>query len=520
MIDKKQYEVEPSTRFSESLIWQLNRNYYNDTGVEAWRTGTVPHYMTSNSMVGKTYAELIFAFLKDLAKKGNTQKTVYILELGAGHGRLAFHILKHLECLKEELNLILPPCCYVLSDIVESNLNFFLTHPQFQYYFEKGLADVSYFDGVESKELHLKYSGKNISPQGLQQPILVVANYLLDSIPSDLFHYKNKEISVCSIALKSSKNPADIDDTTLIQNLSMDYSSSLLQSPFYEKTAWNELLEEYRELVFNTYLFFPHTGLQCIQNIQQLSTKGLLLISMDKGFHEIHNLENTKQPSLIKHGSISFSVNYHAYGLFCEKQGGLALFPAFSNSKLELGCLFFLPESEQYLETQAAYRRVVNDYGPDDYFRLKIFSHKFLKYMGILDLIGILRLGAYDSTIFELILPHIKNLSHKITYNERTRIAQTMHRTWNMYFHIQEREDMAFEMGGLFYQLGYYEEALQYFQFSVELFGHTVGSFYNRALCYYQLRQDASFGETVKAAKMHFPSEDFTHLDKLDLNAK
>ena len=148
------YEVEAPTLFSESLIWQLNRDFYKDAGIDAWSSGNVPHHMTSNAMVGKTYAELILAFLKDLAAKGQTKETVYILELGAGHGRLAFHILKHLEKVQQLITEDLPPFCYVISDIIEENLNFFQTHPQFQPFFENGTLDVTYFDAVASEEMN------------------------------------------------------------------------------------------------------------------------------------------------------------------------------------------------------------------------------------------------------------------------------------------------------------------------------------------------------------------------------
>ena len=77
------YLVESVKPFSESLIWQLNRDFYQEQGIKAWSEGTVPHNLTSNSRVGKTYAELILAFLKDLAFKGQSEETVYILELGA-----------------------------------------------------------------------------------------------------------------------------------------------------------------------------------------------------------------------------------------------------------------------------------------------------------------------------------------------------------------------------------------------------------------------------------------------------
>jgi hypothetical protein len=119
------YEIESDQLFSQSKIWQLNRNFYQKKGPSAFSEEIVPHNLTSSSSVGKTYAELIFGFLKDLSSKGKTVDPVYILELGAGHGRLAYHILVHLERLILRTNIDLPPYCYILSDIAEDNLSFF-----------------------------------------------------------------------------------------------------------------------------------------------------------------------------------------------------------------------------------------------------------------------------------------------------------------------------------------------------------------------------------------------------------
>lgn len=109
-------------------------------------------------MVGKTYAELILGFLKDLAAKGQLLDTVYILELGAGHGRLAFHILQHLEKLIALSDERIPPYCYILSDIVENNLNFFQRHPQLQHFIKKGILDFAYYDAIGGKEIHLRHA--------------------------------------------------------------------------------------------------------------------------------------------------------------------------------------------------------------------------------------------------------------------------------------------------------------------------------------------------------------------------
>ena len=514
------YEVDPDKPFAESLIWQLNRDYYLKMGMAAWKDGPVPHHLTSNSLVGKTYAELIFGFLKDLAHRGYTKEKVYILELGAGHGRLAFHILKHLERLIDYHQSALPPFCYVLSDFVEENLNFFYQHAQFQKYYEEGLLDVAYFDAMHSDAIQLRRSKMEIVPGSLQQPILGIANYFFDSIPSDLFYLKNTKMFACSVSVGTAENPDGMDEAMLLQKMELAFQNEPVQSPPYKDAVLNNMLENYRQLVFDTYLFFPRAGLQCLANLHKFSKKGLMVLSMDKGFHEIYDLENVGKPDIVTHGSMSIWVNFHAFKVFCEQQGGTAYFPVSATSHSQVCCLLFLPGSEQYHEINTAYQRFVNDFGPDDFNGLKKLTYRNIAGMNLTELISVLRLSGYDSTMFANVLPQIKQVSRRITFHNRKRLAETMHQTWEMYFSLNESLDLAYEMGGIFYDLGFYTEALNYFQHSVSIYGNQPDVYYNRALCYYQLREDALFLQTVDEAKAAFPAFDkFRHLDSLDLGA-
>ena len=198
----------------------------------------------------------------------------------------------------------------------------------------------------------------------------------------------------------------------------------------------------------------------------------------------------------------------------------MALFPTYSTFHLQLGCLLFLPEGNSFTETQAAYKRTVDGFGPDDFNSLKRTTYQNLGRMSMMELIAFLRLSAYDSMLFQKILPRIKQAAQRISMNERTRLAETMHQTWNMYFTINGAFDLAYEMGGLFYDLGYYQEALDYFGYSVNEYGQKADVFYNQALCHYQLRQDAEFLEVFKQIKVFFPDyAGLAHLERLDLGA-
>lgn len=517
----KTYPIEDFKPFAESIIWQLNREYYQDIGIEAWSSGAVPHHITSNSMVGRTYAELIFSFLQDLASKGQTSEKVYILELGAGHGRLAFHVLKHLERLIDLASVSLPDFCYVLSDIVEDNLDFFKNHKQFKPFFEKGQLDFAFFDAMNSNEIKLLHAQKTITENSLEQPILAIANYFFDSIPNDVFHYKDDTISTCSVKVDSKLNPKDLSEKLILEHLEISVQDNPTSNPIYDDKDLNDIIALYKGLISNSYLFFPQVAIHCISRIKKLSKKGLFLISMDKGYNEIRDLKNAKKPDMVTHGSCSFLVNYHAIGSYCLQNGGKNLFPAFSSFHLQVVCMLFLEEPDAYTQTHLAYQRFVNDFGPDDFNSLKKQIYKNKNGMSLVEILSILRLSANDSTIFINLLPKIKDLIERVTFNERKRLSQSLHSTWNNYFYLNETKDLAFEIGGIFYALGFYQEAIEYFDHSTNRFGDKADVFYNIAICHYQLRQDKQFTTTVQAIKEKFPNfERINELHSLDLKAE
>ena len=39
--------LQPPVRLSESLLWQLQRNYYDQAGPDAWESAIVPHFITT-----------------------------------------------------------------------------------------------------------------------------------------------------------------------------------------------------------------------------------------------------------------------------------------------------------------------------------------------------------------------------------------------------------------------------------------------------------------------------------------
>ena len=80
---------------------------------------------------------------------------------------------------------------------------------------------------------------------------------------------------------------------------------------------------------------------------------------------------------------------------------------------------------------------------------------------------------------------------------------------------------MALTIAGFFFDLGYHQYALEYFQHSTDSIGHAIDTHYNKTVYYYQLRQDENFTKSLDFGKKLFPNaEVFARLDNLDLEAK
>ena len=60
-MDKKEQLI---YRFSEAPIWELQRTYFEEKGMQAWQQDEVPQYITSNPFIAGAYAEILFGFLR------------------------------------------------------------------------------------------------------------------------------------------------------------------------------------------------------------------------------------------------------------------------------------------------------------------------------------------------------------------------------------------------------------------------------------------------------------------------
>jgi tetratricopeptide (TPR) repeat protein len=486
--EKKGYLLEDAQIFSASLLWDLQRRYFAEKGVEAWRQGEVPHYVTSNPTVANCYAEIVFAFLRDqerLARGQRSEQPLYICELGAGAGRFAFHFLKQLTYLCDQAGLARTTFRYVLTDVAQSNLAFWRSHPRFQPFFAEGVLDLAEFDVLHADRMTLQLSGQTLTPGSLERPVVIFANYVFDSIPSELYYLDDKRCYQCLTSLFLDDDPRQLDPVALLPHLKVHYDYQAFTETSALEPELQPLLTYYRRMLNDTHLLFPAAGLRCLQRLRALSQHGLLLLSADKGDVALTTLRGKALPDLVHHGSFSLNVNYHAFKIFCEQHGGMALLPRRRREHVNVVSLLLLDQAAGYRETQDAYQRQVQDFGPDDFYNRIKQARERVAEMSAAEILAQVRLSHYDSHQFgRYFLPRLLELAPTLDSAERQAVREVVANVWETYFPLGEELDLADQIARLLYALDDYSQAINYLERSMKIYGPYTGTLSNLAACY------------------------------------
>ncbi|SBT77714.1 conserved Plasmodium protein, unknown function [Plasmodium ovale] len=125
----QKYCIAEKEPLCDSIIWELLQNYYKKAAINAWKENVVPSFVTSNSKLAKDYARVIVNYMRDWFNSNECDRNVpiYILEIGAGHGKFTYLILRALSKYKKyfkSMNIPDNPFVYVFTDIARDNINY------------------------------------------------------------------------------------------------------------------------------------------------------------------------------------------------------------------------------------------------------------------------------------------------------------------------------------------------------------------------------------------------------------
>ena len=503
--------LEEGKPLSQSILWKLQRNFFEGQGIEAWRQGTVPHYITSNPFIANAYAKLVFGFIRDCrsvtTKSANEvfapldlSQPIYIVELGSGSGRFAYHFLKKFLGFYRSSVLKDTSFKYVMTDFSERNLEFWRRHQSLQPFVEEAVLDFALFDGERDEELKLADSGNVLAPGTVKNPMVVIANYFFDSIPQDAFFFQGGQLQEGLVTVSSYRKEPDLHDPEIFSRLDISYNRNSVEPDYYKNLDWNEILEYYKKRLDDTAFLFPCAALQCIDNFRQISGGRLLLVSGDKGYIREEDLLGCGEPEITRHGSFSMMVNYHAMGKYVQKQGGYPLHPPHRHAHLNISAFLLGSHPGDYRETRIAYREAIENCGPDDFYALKKAIEHGYESWTLEQLLAYSRLSGFDAKITLACYPALMDRIEHASVSEKQELYRVIQKVWEVYYPLAEDQDVPSHLGVILYEMGYYAEALDLFTRSVELYGPDATISYSMSLCHYGLKHMDAALECINEA--------------------
>lgn len=441
MGDLAEYIIAADQRLSRSVIWEIQRAYFLANGMRAWQDNVVPHYISSNPYIARTYGRIVLGYLRDFtAVPGalNLDEPIYIIELGSGSGRLAYHFLTRFFPLLKRSPLANLDVRYVMTDFVPEIVEFWQQHERFQPWIEAGILDVGLFDAADLRPVTLRNSRKTLLPESVQNPLILIANYFFDSIPQDCFTVEDGQLCENLLTVYSSEREVDTTDAAVWEQLRLNYESFPLQQPYYAVEAYNLILENYEAIMPDTALTFPNLALDCLRFWQGYGEGRNLLLSGDWGYTLAESLVGQEAPLPNRHGSFSMMVNYDAIKQYVLLEGGLVLHPPHYQDNLQVGAYLLGERPQQAVETRLAFSEAVAAGGPDDFYSLKTTFEGKYEMLSLPQLLALLRVSSWDAVIFEECFPALLAKVEKVSPAWYEDIYETLKQIWQGYLPLGE----------------------------------------------------------------------------------
>ncbi|ADI37769.1 putative tetratricopeptide (TRP) repeat protein [Waddlia chondrophila 2032/99] len=469
-------QLEKDQLFSKSILWDLQLAVYREFGPSAWAEKGVPFYLTSNPLLARQFVSVIESYFFEMPAS-NPSEPIYVFDLGAGSGRLAFLILKDLIKLRDRV-----PFVYVMTDMVEENLKFWRQHPRLKPYFEKGVLDCASYKNDQKEPLKLQVSGKILDV--VQNPMVLICTYFFDTIPQDLFRVKNGKLEEGRISISVPAGSTQSIDPDWINSLEESYSFQPVDnaSKYYPNEAANQILCEYVKEMEGATFLFPSGSLLTLEYFQKLSKGKMLLLAADQGVCSKDQIMRWGIPHISRHSSFSIAVNYHALARYFELHDGLGFLPSLPDHRFAL--IAGILGEGVYNQACLAFYKEMDVLQPVEYWHLTGISDEQADELSLKQLLILVKMGNNDPLNMHCFFKQIRDKLSEADEETLDFLKSVVKKCVGNFYPVSPSEgDFVQNMGVLLFEAKDYESAAQVFAYAASIKGLDAQLMQNLALC-------------------------------------
>src|SRR5579859_8180738 len=483
--------LETDVPLSQSLIWRLQREFYAQRGLKAWTDDLVPSYITNNPFIAEIYAQIVSGFLSDCIELSKAESRplspdnpLRILELGAGTGKFSYLFLRKLITLLQASKIPTKIVRYSMADCSENLLAEWRANRYLAEFVKAGILEFQLHRVEEDNSS--RAGAPDLTGQGTG-PLVVIANYVFDSLPQDAFIIAEGEISEALVTTRVGSAASAGPEGPKLSDLQLSFKNVPIPAGRYPDKSWNEILEHYRSRLSAATVLFPSAALGALRQLSSSSDGRMLVLAADKGFVREDDLALLQGPPQFEfHASsncFSQTVNFDAITRYFYGLGGDWLLPQKHFSSLNICAFIARRPGDEFPVTRKSYEQALAGFGPDDLFALMSWLNAHLEEVSVVQALALLRLTRWDSTALLRLFPVIARQLRSVV-GERYDLRQAVLNTWANHYPVSPAENLlAFNCGVILLELRFFAEALPLFKASEQVLGRTATTSYNLGLC-------------------------------------
>ncbi len=473
MVAKKDdWKIEDAKRLSHSKLWDIQRNYFNTKGLDAWK-GEVPFYVSSNCFIANVYANLVFRLIQQAHLASPSHPLSFqIIELGAGTGKFSFYFIKFfLELLKaSELSVNF---CYTLTDFSEK----IISSIQDNHSFTELKKQLAANQTIECTVWDFETAQKSIVKPG-HTPI-IIANYVFDCIKQDKFNIDNGVLHEVQVALTNRYLKFDPLAPKTLKDIEFKESNVAVDpNTYYEDSKLNAVLKNYiATMKTGTEFCMPVGAFNFISLLDD--TQPYYLLVGDKGLSRTEDFEATQRRELMSYdGCYSFLLNFNALKQYFEQLGG-----EYIGTDYVYTFGVHLYGNRLAKKTVHAVKNDFNEiatrFGPKEYLSIcQEFQGSCYRFK--LDtIIDFIKLSNYDPDAYGIVHDRLIEQLPLVNDFNKPNILWTMNQVENNIYVLGTAFD-TYNLLGIFYQLiGDLEKAEELFNKSINILGPSGPTYHN-----------------------------------------
>jgi tetratricopeptide (TPR) repeat protein len=483
---------------SKSLLWRINREYYESVGIDAWSHGDVPFTLTSGPIVAWRYARVIEGFVRDcLAGRFgpvDAGEPLYVVELGAGSGRLGFMLMQMIDhALLEPMKLV-----YVLTDMVEANVEFCKERKELRRWVDAGRMDFARYEAGTDQPIHLEHAGIDLAPDKVANPVVGIANYLFCASPQDLFSVIGDDLYEEHVAIFT-VDP-DIPPSAGAEFLKQPWLATAhapVQGDRFGGGRLDRILRAKAAALRGgkeRFLFQP-LAINSMDALLNISGNRLCILVGDRSPEPLATVDDDEGPSsrstaytpagLLSMGihgsSISVPVDTEVLEIAARDAGADLIVEANSPGHL-LICAIVAGEQQPALELRTEFRRAFGQTAADDLL-ITVGRATTSQTSTVDSIFATIRVSGYDPFTFVRVYPTLEKLLEKSTRIERDELERIAQRIYALNYPLEEISDLAFGLAQALVGAGRFEAALEFFLHSRDDRPPGLQALHNAALC-------------------------------------